>query len=129
MRLRIARVGIKPKPWRRVEVFVGMTLLELHAVIQTVMGWEDEHLFCFHLLRRHYDSERRELAEARLADFQLRPGERFTYTYNHSAPWDHELRVEAIGPAAPRRRYPRCIGGRHSCPPEQSFGPAAMRRS
>lgn len=125
MRLRIALVGVKPTPWRRVEISVDATLSELHAVIQTAMGWADEHLFCFRILGRRYDGEGQAVSDRKIADFRLHPGERFTYTYNHSAPWDHEIRVEASGPTDAQRRYPRCTAGRHPCPPEWSSGPAA----
>lgn len=125
MRLRIVLTGVRPAPWRRVEIGTHATLADLHAVIQTVMGWANEHLFCLRILGRHYDSERRLLVDSRLVDLRLRPGERFTCTYNYAAPWDHEVRVEAIGPADARHRYPRCTAGRHPCPPEWSSGPAA----
>lgn len=97
-----------------------------HSAIQTMMGWEDVHLFCFRLLGRHHGSACPTLANIRRADFQLRPGERFTYSDNLSVPWDHEIRVEALGPASPRGCCPRCTGGRHPCPPEWSAGPSAL---
>ena len=90
------------------------TLADLHAVIQTAMGWEDLHLHCFRILGRRYDSEYADLTRVLLADLRLRGGERFTYTYNHFARWEHELRVEAVGP------------GQHSCPPEWCAGPEAL---
>ena len=90
------------------------------------MGWEDVHLHCFRILGRRYDPEYGLVCEdVRLADLRLRAGERFSYVYNHSASWEHELRVEAIGPERPRRRYPRCMAGQQICPPEWCAGPDA----
>ena len=126
MRLRVALPGIKPAPWRRIEVTTAATLAGLHEVIQAAMGWEDLHLHCFRILGRRYDGEYADLTRVVLTDLRLRAGERFTYTYNHFAGWEHELRVEAVGPAQPRCRYPRCVGGQHPCPPEWCSGPEAL---
>ncbi len=126
VRLRIVLRDIKPTVWRRVEVQVTTTLADLHAAIQAAMGWEDVHLHCFCIFGRRYDSEHDRRSEGtRLADLRLRTGERFSYVYNHSAPWEHELRVEAIGPGRPDRHYPRCIAGLHLGPPEWCAGPEA----
>ena len=126
MRLRVALPGIDPAPWRRIEVTTATTLAGLHEVIQAVMGWEDQHLHCFRILGRRYDGEYADLTRVLLADLRLRAGERFTYTYNHFAGWEHELRVEAVGPGQRRCRYPRCIDGQHSCPPEWCSGPEGL---
>ena len=125
MRVRIALFGVKPTVWRRIEVTVITTLADLHAAIQAAMGWEDLHLYRFRILGRQYDPEHRTSSHVRLADLRLRAGERFSYVYNHSAPWEHEVRVEAVGPGMPGRHYPRCIAGQHACPPEWCQGPEA----
>ena len=52
LRLRISLLGIKPTPWRRIEVAADTTLAELHAVIQAAMGWRDVHLHHFRILGR-----------------------------------------------------------------------------
>jgi len=126
VRVRITLRDVKPTVWRRLEVSVTATLADLHAAIQAAMGWEDVHLHCFRILGRRYDSEHGLVCEdVRLADLRLRAGERFSYIYNHSASWEHELRVEAIGPGRPGRLYPRCIAGQQICPPEWCAGPEA----
>ena len=104
MRLRVALLGVKPTPWRRIEVLASTTLARLHDAIQAAMGWEDQHLHCFRILGRGHDGEPADLIRVLLADLRLRAGERFTYTYNHFAGWEHELRVEAVGPGHPRCR-------------------------
>ena len=125
MRLRVALLGVKPTTWRRIEVAVSATLGELHTVIQAAMGWQDLHLHSFRVLGRQYDPGHGAIDEVRLAALRLRAGERFSYVYDHSAPWEHELRVEAIGPGAPGRQYPRCVAGQNACPPEWCPGPNA----
>jgi hypothetical protein len=125
VRLRITLRDVKPTVWRRFEVSLTATLADLHAAIQAAMGWEDVHLHCFRILGRRYDPEYGLSEDVHLADLRLRAGERFSYVYNHSASWEHELRVEAIGPGRPGRLYPRCIAGQQVCPPEWCAGPEA----
>lgn len=98
MRMRITLRDVKPTVWRRLEVSLTATLTDLHAAIQAAIGWEDIHLHCFRILGRRYDPEYGLCEDVRLADLRLRAGERFSYVYNHSASWEHELRVEVIGP-------------------------------
>jgi hypothetical protein len=125
MRVRVALLSVKPTAWRRIEVAVSATLADLHTVIQAAMGWQDLHLHSFRIRGRQYDPGRNAIDGIRLADLRLRAGERFSYVYNHSAPWEHELRVEAVGPGARGRQYPRCVAGQHACPPEWCPGPDA----
>jgi hypothetical protein len=80
----------------------------------------------FRILGRRYDGKYADLTRVLLDDLRLRAGERFTYTYNHFAAWEHELRVETVGPAQLRCRYPHCVGGQHPCPPEWCAGPEAL---
>ena len=42
--LKITLAGSQPEIWRRVEVHSGLTLHELHYVIQCAFGWDDAHL-------------------------------------------------------------------------------------
>lgn len=65
-------IGVKPTVWRRIEVAAASSLADLHAAIQVAMGWEDIHLHRLRVLGRHCDSEGRDLAAIRLADFRLR---------------------------------------------------------
>jgi hypothetical protein len=110
--------------WRRVQVPASMTLRELHGVIQVVMGWEGTHLFQFTLRARRFGSL--ELAarssEIPLSELRLRLGTRFRYEYDLTAPWEHEVRLESRHEADPGRRYPICLDGDGSCPPEDCGG-------
>ena len=45
--LRVTLVGSDPKIWRRVEVHSGLTLHDLHYVIQCLFDWSDSHLYHF----------------------------------------------------------------------------------
>jgi Plasmid pRiA4b ORF-3-like protein len=48
--------GVSPTNWRRVRVPGGITLRELHGVIQVTMGWEGLHLYRFLLRAGQYGS-------------------------------------------------------------------------
>ena len=51
--LRVVLRGVSPLIWRRLLVPGTATIADLHAVLQTVFGWADEHLhrFVIHLTR------------------------------------------------------------------------------
>ncbi|HEY0907058.1 MAG TPA: plasmid pRiA4b ORF-3 family protein, partial [Methylophilus sp.] len=75
-----------PQVWRRVQVAATTTIADLHAIIQTAMGWEDAHLHQFLIYGKAYGvyhdggfSFADDPDQVRLADFRLRVGERFRY--------------------------------------------------
>ena len=47
LQLKIALNGIKPEIWRRFLVEDSISFKRLHKTIQTVMGWEDYHMYKF----------------------------------------------------------------------------------
>ncbi|WP_179255532.1 plasmid pRiA4b ORF-3 family protein [Burkholderia sp. HI2714] len=51
-------------------------------------------------------------------------GAALVYTYDPDDNWRHIVEIEAIGPAHPRARTPRCVAGAGACPPEDCGGPA-----
>lgn len=69
---------------------------------------------------------RQNAREVRLDALRLRVNERFLYEYDFNDWWEHQVRIERKLPADPKRRYPVCIGGRRSGPPEDCDGPAAF---
>ena len=67
--------------------------------------------------------------EVSLGGLGLRVRERFTYEYaffSDLQTWRHDLRIQAIEPARPRRRYPWCGGGARGAPPEECGGAFAF---
>jgi hypothetical protein len=97
------------------------------------MGWTDSHLNRFIIHGTEYgvshvggscfsDDPR----QVQLAEFGFRVRERFLYEYDFGDLWQHDIRVERIGPVEPTRTYPLCIGGRRACPPEDCGGPWAF---
>src|SRR3954451_18153144 len=53
-KLRVELDGIQPLIWRRVAVRTSMKLNELHKVVQTAMGWLDNHLWTLTAQDRNY---------------------------------------------------------------------------
>jgi hypothetical protein len=126
--LKIRLLEISPMIWRRILISELATLAQLHYIIQIVMGWENYHLHSFHIHGCTYDegdgptpgsSEH----TTRLVHLDLRPTETFYYRYDFGDWWEHEIRVENITSADPKKSYPICIGGRRACPPEDCGGP------
>lgn len=120
--LRIVLRGISPLIWRRVLVRSEMTLAHLHAIMQVLLTWSDEHLHSFYIHGREYGSSGAPTRGVRLRDFGLHRGERFWYVYDFDAYWECDIRLEALLPLAPRRVYPVCIGGKRAAPSEDCRG-------
>jgi hypothetical protein len=121
--------------WRRLQVASDTTVAQLHAVMQTVMGWEDLHLHQFRIHGKAYGVSRDggilfedDPRQVRLADFKLRKGERFIYEYDMGDVWQHDIRLEQTFPLDPRKRYPVCTDGAGDCPPEDCGGPWGYRQ-
>ncbi len=112
VRLKITLEGADPLIWRRIDVAATTMLKTLHLVIQAAMGWENVHLFQYDVGGYRADGGR-----ASLADLVACGIRRFSYIYGAGG-WEHELRIEEIGPADPVSDYPHFIDGAGRCPPE-----------
>ena len=131
--LRVVLRGVSPLIWRRLLIRSDSTIAELHATLQRVLGWSDEHLNRFVVHGREYGVShdggtgfRDDPRHIHLVDLGLRVCERFLYEYDFTDGWQHDVRVEHILPLEPRRYYPVCIGGRRAAPPEDCGGPWAF---
>lgn len=122
--------GIDPPVWRRIQIWEDVTLVQLHRVLQMVMGWEDYHLHEFRIGRKIYavpdlDDERKiiDVKRTRIHVVIQQVGTEFEYVYDLGDYWEHVLVLEAILQPAPDTLYPRCIAGERNCPPEDVGGP------
>ena len=120
--LRIVLRGIRPLIWRRVLVHSKTTLAHLHAILQILFAWSDEHLHSFHIHGREYGSSGAPTHSVRLRDLRLHRGERFRYVYDFGAYWECDIRLEAMLPQTSRQVYPVCTGGKRAAPPEDCRG-------
>ena len=45
--IKVTLKGSKPPIWRRIRITSDITLVQLHRILQRVMGWEGSHLYQF----------------------------------------------------------------------------------
>lgn len=126
--LTISLRDIDPPVWRQIVAPASLTLRELHAVIQTAMGWRDYHLHMFDvdgvLCGDVEETETSPLGdeETFTVGEAARIGE-FTYEYDFGDSWDHDIRVDDISPSV-GTDTPRVLAGARACPPEDCGGPS-----
>jgi Plasmid pRiA4b ORF-3-like protein len=122
-----------PPIWRRVQVPADISLGELHEVIQTVMGWDGDHLHSFAVGGIEYGPsmsdtqmgmmlKTRDETQAKLNKVALRERFQFTYEYDFGDSWVHQILVEKILLAAEGVIYPLCIEGKRAGPPDDVGG-------
>jgi hypothetical protein len=126
--LKITLLDVEPPIWRRVLV-ADCTLEELHFIIQSVMGWENDHLYEFEAGAKRYAGTdpmgmMGEAEASRVSLSKLAPmvATKFYYTYDFGDDWRHEVLVEAYGPPEAGREPPVCLAGERACPPEDVGG-------
>ncbi len=131
--IKVTLLGTEPPIWRRLLVPAGLTLAQLHAVVQKAMGWRDGHMHEFLVGKRRFgrpepadpfmgasdiESERTAL----LCDVAGRVGKKMIYTYDFGDGWEHAIVVEKQLAADPDTVYPVCTDGQLACPPEDCGG-------
>lgn len=129
-RVRVSLYGAKPPIWRRLELPSDMELDLVHEALQTVFGWFDCHYHEFETVcgefgdPAQYDDLSRCDDESAVALAQVAGAvkDKIVYVYDFGDDWRHDIVVEAITPAVPGVRYPRCTGGRGTAPEEDSGG-------
>jgi DNA-binding XRE family transcriptional regulator len=132
--LKVTLEGIRPPIWRRFVVPAGISLAQLHRVLQIVMGWTDSHLHQFERGRVIYglpdpdfggqhEDERRTRLDAVLQ----RKADWMTYEYDFGDSWTHRVVLEAVeeGDAA---RPAVIVAGKGACPPEDCGGVGGYAR-
>ncbi len=124
---------INPMIWRRFLIQSNATLKDLHYVIQILMGWTDYHLNEFIIKGQSYtipnmignpSSCGQYGSDIKLEDFKFRKNEKFLYSYDFTAGWEFEVRLETIDfPKDKKKLYPICISGSGASPDEECGGP------
>ena len=144
--MKITLIGSDPKIWRRVEVHSGLTLDDLHVVIQCVFGWEDYHLYHF-LAPPGGKLTRKAMAEA--TRFHVLPPDpgfddeekedvpaddvlvgrvlnkecpQIVYEYDFGDSWEHLVRIEKRTTGGDQDHVPVCLAGENAAPLEDSGG-------
>lgn len=133
---KITLCGIEPPIWRRIQIRAEKSFWALHVAIQDAMGWRDYHLHQF----RCDDPAGGDPLEVGIPDFEdpgcpifpgwllkirdifHQSGESAVYEYDFGDGWVHDVVLEAIEDAVPRKKYPVCFDGARACPPENCGG-------
>lgn len=128
-RIKASLRGARPPVWRRLEVPSDLPLSVLHEVVQTAFGWFDCHPHQFETscgdfgdpAQEDFWSRRADESTAAIAQVAPAPKDKVGYVYDFRDDWRHDLVVEAVVPATPGVRYPRCTAA-HGAPPDEDCG-------
>lgn len=131
--LKVTLLGTMPPIWRRLLVPAGLTLAQLHDVLQAAMGWQDCHLHEFSAGHRHFGKPNPEdrlmgmppvenERTVRLSGVLGRVSAKAIYTYDMGDSWEHGVVLEKRLSADPGTAYPVCTDGERACPPEDCDG-------
>jgi hypothetical protein len=132
-RLKVTLRGVKPPVWRRIEVVSTAKLSDFAAMLEGAMGWTSSHLHVFETADQREFGEPdpdddfgppvEDEATYRVDDVLPDVGAKLRFDYDFGDGWEHDVLVEAIEPPTDGVDYPRCIGGKRACPPEDCGGP------
>jgi hypothetical protein len=127
--IKVTLRGSKPPIWRRFQVASDTSLVQLHRILQCVMGWEDYHMHQFIVGGVTYgnadmmeDFDTVDEKTVTLDKIVRREKFKFIYEYDFGDGWEHELLVEKILPVEEGKTYPVCLTGKRACPPEDCGG-------
>jgi hypothetical protein len=129
---------ISPTIWRRIIVPSDYNFWDLHVAIQDSMGWNDSHLHHFEIRGKG----KRKATHIGIPDFdrmsdmeEVCPGWEIPvfvyfndlgvtakYIYDYGDSWMHTIQLEGYLYPEKGIKYPICIGGERSCPPENCGG-------
>jgi hypothetical protein len=134
--LRFELQNVEPCIWRIVRMPSDLTLVDLHAVVQTVMGWDDRHPHAFEIEDRTPVTAKRTaktcsgacatVDESRTITETLDAShDSFLYRYDAQANWRVRI-TRAPGVWRGKRKSPvACIDGYLAGPRDDGRGPAA----
>jgi hypothetical protein len=134
--LRVTLQDSVPPIWRDIIVPSNLTLENLHYVIQTAMGWNNDHHHHFiadNILytdiadndNPYHEGSDAERSERNHTVSQLLTEEKsiILYEYDLSDGWLHKIELRKILPAHDNHAFkPHCVKGKGACPPEDCGG-------
>jgi hypothetical protein len=140
---KVSLLGSDPLIWRRVEVHSGMTLHELHYVMQCLFGWNCSHLYQFHVTPGGKLTNKA-FREAELydyrppgieADYETHPAEKtilshifsadrkqIVYEYDFGDSWLHLVKLEKRTAGGEPGFIPVCLAGENAAPLDDMGG-------
>jgi hypothetical protein len=128
--LKIKLKAINPPIWRRFQVSGNISLYKLHLILQSMMRWQNYHLFEFQIGEIRFGIPDPEdfygtisARRYKLNRVITREKTKFLYRYDFGDGWEHEILVEKIIPSEQELKHPVCLEGERRGPPEDSGGP------
>lgn len=119
----------EPLIWRRIQVPAQINLKQFHKVLQTCMGWSDEHSHQFYVGKIFYEmsspsGEEKEYDEKKFSLLTLEEAIKwcFTYFYDANEGWEHDIVLEEIKQPQKGGNYPIVLDGEWASPPENIGG-------
>lgn len=128
---KIDLINTEPLVSRTIKVSSETTLYLMHHMIQTVMGWENRHLYEFTIntLRfadsRLVDEDYGDVTDVKtiiLEDVFPKTGETAIYLYDFGDGWKHRLELIEVSNAPQNELLPFFVAGQNACPPEDCGG-------
>ncbi len=131
-RCRIELNEIAPKIWREFQFHPDVTFHQFHKIVQAVMGWENCHLYEFHvngqviglsdptfehMEDRKVLNARREIVKKHVQE----ENSSLTYVYDFGDDWQHTVTLIKID-STTSDPAPLCLDGARSCPQEDVGG-------
>ena len=129
-KLKVSLKGIRPAISRTIAVPKNITFADLHNIIQTAMGWKDEHLHEFVIKD---DGTRIVPSDTDIGPLGMKysfeevtplikyQGKKIEYIYDSMSNWVHTIRF-LKDVVDYRETYPKVIKYQNKCPPEESGG-------
>lgn len=127
--LKIVLDGTSPKVWRRIQVPKKFTFAELRDAIQVAMEWacSPDYWFLFsdfktktHVRIQEDSIDGEDFINAKttqISKYLKKPGDVIAYEHLIGDSWYHIVALEKILQASVNCWFPKCTGGRRSCPP------------
>lgn len=129
---KITLKNVDPQAWRRFQVRNDITLHRLSTTILMVMGWDGGHLHQFNIQGIDYgiphddydeDNMPEDEREIILRDMPKGDLNGFIYEYDFGDGWKHIVVLEKVLELQKGVKYPVCLDGARSCPPDDCGGP------
>ena len=125
--LRVQLADIDPAIWRLFTVPAGITLGDLHKILQIVMGWEDYHLHQFRHRQQCYgipsdedfDDDLLDEEDVTIDGFFTKRVAKLIYEYDFGDGWEHLITCQKILDDTP---LVAVLDGARACPPEDCGG-------
>jgi hypothetical protein len=130
LQFRLSVRDVKPEIWRTLMVSSDITLARLHAILQVLMGWRDNHLYAFVIKEKRYcpPSEhdrgigKQNSIRTKLSNILAKDAKVITYEYDFGDRWEIELCNEPKDDSFRQKQSIECIEGFRHGPVEDSGG-------